>query len=131
MSYQAEKTEVLEAASKFPESFGLRGHDGIFCINPRRSYVSEGRVLLYVYTDSGEAFCKAEPTELRQEIQTSTAIQENANCPECNHQNAMLWVSVPNYDDCSKSTRHLACRACGYRDAKDWTQKEYRDTFTN
>ena len=68
MSYQTEKTEVVEAASEFPESFGLRGHDGIFSVNAKKSYVSEGRVLLYVYTESGLAFCKAEPAELRQEI---------------------------------------------------------------
>ena len=58
----------------------------------------------------------------------STKVKENDRCPKCNHFNAMLWVTVWDAEY-RNSTRHLACRDCGHRDAKDWTPKEYRETF--
>jgi len=61
--------KVTEARSQFPDTFGLRGFPGErFHINESASYVSGGEVLLYVFTEGGEAFSKGTPAELRREL---------------------------------------------------------------
>ena len=63
---------VKTEAAKFPESFGLRGFPGQrFSINESASYESpfgSGNVMLYVFTEDGQAFSKGSPSELRREV---------------------------------------------------------------
>ena len=59
---------LLGAAAEFPAVFGLRAHDDLFKINVSESFILDGLILLYVYTEAGLAFCKAEPAELRKQI---------------------------------------------------------------
>ena len=64
--------KVAEEAGKFPEVFGLRAFPGQkFTINKSASYESpfgSGNVLLYVFTEDGQAFSKGSPSELRREV---------------------------------------------------------------
>jgi len=63
---------IKTEATKFPESFGLRGFPGQrFTINQRASYeypFGSGNVMLYVFTEDGQAFSKGSPSELRREV---------------------------------------------------------------
>ncbi len=61
-----------EFLEQFGEEFALRACRGyVFRIERTASYVSEGRVFLYVYIKKGdgwESFCKVTPAELRAAI---------------------------------------------------------------
>ena len=59
--------EVAAAAAEFSGTFGLRSFPGKtgFWVNVSQSFVSNGEIQLYVFTNTGEAFAKGTPTELR------------------------------------------------------------------
>lgn len=63
---------IKQEAAKFPEVFGLRGFPGKrFKINESASYESpygSGNVLLYVFTEDGQAFSKGTVAELKREV---------------------------------------------------------------
>jgi hypothetical protein len=60
--------QIKEAIAQFPETFGLRGHNGDFTLSARSSYVgSDGIVWLYTRKD-GQDFCKGTVDELRREV---------------------------------------------------------------
>ena len=60
---------IKKAAAGFPETFGLWAFPGRrFAINERASYVRDGEVMLYVYTEAGLAFSKGTVEELRREV---------------------------------------------------------------
>ena len=58
---------IREAAEEFAGTFGLRSFPGKsgFYVDESQSYVSNGEVHLYVYDETGMAFAKATPDELR------------------------------------------------------------------
>ena len=60
---------IRDEIAKFPETFGLRAFPGDrFSLNESASYVSCGTLMLYVFTDEGQAFCKGTPAELQREV---------------------------------------------------------------
>lgn len=72
LDWERNNNMVRDEASKFPETFGLRAFPGkVFQISRTASYVSEGRVYLYVYIQNSngwESFCKGTPAELGAQI---------------------------------------------------------------
>jgi hypothetical protein len=64
--------QIEREASKFPKNFGLRAFpDKLFSISLTHSYVSEGRVYLYVFVKNAngwESFCKGTSAELSYQI---------------------------------------------------------------
>jgi hypothetical protein len=64
--------QIDRAIAEFPKTFGLRAFPGDrFAINRSASFESprgSGRIMLYVFTAEGKAFCKGSPNELRSEI---------------------------------------------------------------
>lgn len=68
MSYDERKRRVIAAAAEFSGSFGLRSFPGKtgFYVSIADSYVDgSDKVQLYVFTESGKAFAKGTPDELR------------------------------------------------------------------
>jgi hypothetical protein len=74
MSYQEDQELIKHEAGKFPPEFGLRAFPrDKFKILLGDSYMSEGRVILYVgingdRPDEWQAFCKGSPSELRTQV---------------------------------------------------------------
>lgn len=73
MTNKEMESMVRDAAGDFPDEFGLKAFPGKrFKILLGQSYVSEGKVLLYLgikrASNQWEAFCKGTPAELRKEI---------------------------------------------------------------
>jgi len=69
MTWREDEKRVQEEAAKFPKVFGLRRFPGKrFEIVLSQSYVSDDKVLLYVFLEGGDAFAKGTPEELRREI---------------------------------------------------------------
>jgi hypothetical protein len=65
---------VKEEAAKFPKTFGLRAFPGDrFTINESASYMSAGRVMLYIFTEDGKAFSKGTPEEIEREVTPAPA----------------------------------------------------------
>ena len=71
-TWETDQQRIEKAASDFPEAFGLRGFPGKeFRIERNASYISEGRIYLYVYVlnaSGWESFCKGAPTELATQL---------------------------------------------------------------
>ena len=64
-----EEAMVDKAIAEFPQTFGLRAFPGQkFHINRSASFVSMGKVKLYVFNDKGLAFAKDTPAALRREL---------------------------------------------------------------
>ena len=69
MNIDEEAAAVRIAFAAVPATFGLRAFPGkTFHVRERESYIGAHGLQLYVFTESGKAFCKASPEELREEI---------------------------------------------------------------
>lgn len=64
---------IQEAIAKFPETFGLKGHEGTFQISEDSSYINDHDVIM-LYTQRRHEdglwhdFCKASTEELKREL---------------------------------------------------------------
>src|SRR5208282_4498463 len=84
--WQQHQDMIATSAGSFPEVFGLRAYPNKkFRIELSASYVSEGRVYLYVYVLNGindprwESFCKGTVAELAAQIVRLGGVRDVVN----------------------------------------------------
>jgi hypothetical protein len=69
-SVPSERDLIQAAVARFPATFGLKAFPGeVFHIREAQSFLDgQGRVMLYLYTSKGQAFCKGTEAELRKAL---------------------------------------------------------------